>query len=173
MASRSLKRRATGSGNQKEKSYYFHMLAGRDSLAEREGFEPSVEFPLHTLSKRAPSTTRTSLRLESATCERSEDDYGTRRSDSRHVAASRWSSTGSRDRGGSLAWKLCQASECPWITYRRPAVGSGEVRAPSMGSPPLRHAPPESRRRKGIDESAALASPTAARRVRSRARPGR
>ena len=23
-------------------------------LAEREGFEPSVEFPLHTLSKRAP-----------------------------------------------------------------------------------------------------------------------
>ena len=30
-------------------------------LAEREGFEPSVEFPLHTLSKRAPSTTRTSL----------------------------------------------------------------------------------------------------------------
>src|SRR5713101_4096471 len=31
-------------------------------LAEREGFEPSVEFPLHTLSKRAPSTTRPSLR---------------------------------------------------------------------------------------------------------------
>ncbi len=29
----------------------------------REGFEPSVEFPLHTLSKRAPSTTRTSLRV--------------------------------------------------------------------------------------------------------------
>jgi hypothetical protein len=28
----------------------------------REGFEPSVAFPLHTLSKRAPSTTRTSLR---------------------------------------------------------------------------------------------------------------
>src|SRR5438132_12142666 len=32
-------------------------------LAERVGFEPTVEFPLHTLSKRAPSTTRTSLRL--------------------------------------------------------------------------------------------------------------
>src|SRR6478735_564852 len=32
-------------------------------MAEREGFEPSVEFPLHTLSKRAPSTTRTSLRF--------------------------------------------------------------------------------------------------------------
>jgi hypothetical protein len=32
-------------------------------LAERVGFEPTVEFPLHTLSKRAPSTTRTSLRI--------------------------------------------------------------------------------------------------------------
>jgi hypothetical protein len=31
-------------------------------LAEREGFEPSIEFPLYTLSKRAPSTTRPSLR---------------------------------------------------------------------------------------------------------------
>ena len=31
-------------------------------MAEREGFEPSVEFPLHTLSKRAPSTARPSLR---------------------------------------------------------------------------------------------------------------
>jgi hypothetical protein len=34
-------------------------------VAERVGFEPTVGFPLHTLSKRAPSTTRTSLRLES------------------------------------------------------------------------------------------------------------
>src|SRR5262245_35933126 len=32
-------------------------------MAERVGFEPTVEFPLHTLSKRAPSATRTSLRL--------------------------------------------------------------------------------------------------------------
>ena len=32
-------------------------------LAERVGFEPTVGFPLHTLSKRAPSTTRTSLRV--------------------------------------------------------------------------------------------------------------
>jgi hypothetical protein len=39
-------------------------------LAERVGFEPTVEFPLHTLSKRAPSTTRTSLRLESIAYER-------------------------------------------------------------------------------------------------------
>src|SRR5205807_3725808 len=31
-------------------------------LAERVGFEPTVGLPLHTLSKRAPSTTRTSLR---------------------------------------------------------------------------------------------------------------
>ena len=35
----------------------------RNGMAERVGFEPTVEFPLHTLSKRAPSTTRTSLRL--------------------------------------------------------------------------------------------------------------
>ena len=35
-------------------------------LAEREGFEPSVEFPLHTLSKRAPSTARPSLPAHSS-----------------------------------------------------------------------------------------------------------
>ena len=51
-------------GNAKE-------ICGNRRLAEREGFEPSVGFPLHTLSKRAPSTTRTSLLLESITCERS------------------------------------------------------------------------------------------------------
>jgi hypothetical protein len=32
-----------------------------DSMAERVGFEPTLEFPLNTLSKRAPSTTRPSL----------------------------------------------------------------------------------------------------------------
>ena len=39
------------------------MANDRVRLAEREGFEPSVEFPLHTLSKRARSTTPTSLRF--------------------------------------------------------------------------------------------------------------
>jgi hypothetical protein len=34
-------------------------------MAEREGFEPSLEFPLNTLSKRAPSATRPPLHLES------------------------------------------------------------------------------------------------------------
>ena len=33
-------------------------------MAEREGFEPSVPFQVHTLSRRAPSTARTSLRLK-------------------------------------------------------------------------------------------------------------
>ena len=33
------------------------------NLAERVGFEPTLEFPLNTLSKRAPSTTRPSLRM--------------------------------------------------------------------------------------------------------------
>ena len=32
-------------------------------LAERMGFEPMIEFPLYTLSKRAPSTTRPPLQL--------------------------------------------------------------------------------------------------------------
>ena len=31
-------------------------------MAEREGFEPSVELPLHSISNAAPSTTRPSLR---------------------------------------------------------------------------------------------------------------
>jgi hypothetical protein len=31
-------------------------------MAERVGFEPTLEFPLNTLSKRAPSATRPSLR---------------------------------------------------------------------------------------------------------------
>ena len=38
-------------------------------MAERKGFEPLVRFLVHTLSKRAPSTTRTSLRLESVAYE--------------------------------------------------------------------------------------------------------
>ena len=38
-------------------------LAPPREMAERVGFEPTVEFPLHTLSKRAPSTTRPSLRF--------------------------------------------------------------------------------------------------------------
>ena len=40
-------------------------------LAERVGFEPTLEFPLNTLSKRAPSTTRPSLRLEEKEAARS------------------------------------------------------------------------------------------------------
>jgi hypothetical protein len=32
-------------------------------VAERAGFEPAVRLPLHTLSKRAPSTARTPLRI--------------------------------------------------------------------------------------------------------------
>src|SRR5262249_40674121 len=32
-------------------------------MAEREGFEPPIRFPVYTLSKRAPSATRPSLRF--------------------------------------------------------------------------------------------------------------
>src|ERR1700733_1193798 len=35
---------------------------GRKDVAERVGFEPTLEFPLNTLSQRAPSATRPSLR---------------------------------------------------------------------------------------------------------------
>ena len=35
-------------------------------MAERMGFEPMIEFPLYTLSKRAPSTTRPPLQNQSS-----------------------------------------------------------------------------------------------------------
>jgi hypothetical protein len=34
-----------------------------EALAEGVGFEPTIRFPVYTLSKRAPSATRPSLRL--------------------------------------------------------------------------------------------------------------
>ncbi len=34
--------------------------------AETKGFEPLIRFPVYTLSRRAPSTTRTSLLFERA-----------------------------------------------------------------------------------------------------------
>ena len=46
-----------------------------EGVAERVGFEPTVRFPVHTLSKRAQSTTLTSLRLESMICGRHGSDY--------------------------------------------------------------------------------------------------
>ena len=46
------------SGVQKRKAT---ISGGFDYLAEREGFEPSVPVKIHTLSRRAPSTTQTSL----------------------------------------------------------------------------------------------------------------
>src|SRR5580700_9119179 len=65
-------------------------VRGYYDMAERVGFEPTVEFPQHTLSKRAPSTTRTPLRaMESSfrlteTCSRTK----ARRGDSFHEAGS-------------------------------------------------------------------------------------
>src|SRR5687767_11328454 len=41
--------------NSRHKACYF--------FAETEGFEPSIRFPVYTLSRRAPSTTRTSLQF--------------------------------------------------------------------------------------------------------------
>ena len=36
-------------------------------VAETEGFEPSIRFPVYTLSRRASSTTRASLRVSAPT----------------------------------------------------------------------------------------------------------
>ena len=42
-------------------SYEYKLLKMNNYLAERGGFEPPIEFPLYTISNRAPSTTRPSL----------------------------------------------------------------------------------------------------------------
>jgi hypothetical protein len=60
LVKRGIRARSDGSRGGPEAVLIRQLSAAK--LAEREGFEPSVEFPLHTLSKRAPSTTRTSLR---------------------------------------------------------------------------------------------------------------
>ena len=39
-----------------------------EALAEREGFEPSIRFPVYTLSKRAPSATRPPLQNRGGCC---------------------------------------------------------------------------------------------------------
>src|SRR5438552_12148235 len=40
------------------------------ALAERVGFEPTIRFPVYTLSKRAPSATRPSLRRQRGSARR-------------------------------------------------------------------------------------------------------
>src|SRR6266581_2125217 len=76
-------------------------------LAERVGFEPTLEFPLNTLSKRAPSATRPSLRrfreataMQARTCS------------SRFYVA--WASvaTGTQIRQEIRALKTMRASSC-------------------------------------------------------------
>ena len=49
-------RRARGEAHEYCSAKYRTVMgpSAKTGLAEREGFEPSVEFPLHTLSKRAP-----------------------------------------------------------------------------------------------------------------------
>ena len=40
---------------------FVNFLVTNSNSAESEGFEPSIQFPIYTLSKRAPSATRTTL----------------------------------------------------------------------------------------------------------------
>ena len=42
----------------------YYKIHSAKKMAEREGFEPSVEFPLHLISNQAPSTTRTPLHIK-------------------------------------------------------------------------------------------------------------
>ena len=86
-------------------------------LAERVGFEPTVEFPLHTLSKRAPSTTRTSLRLKSTTCERSDIDYRTRHGRAKNLARTRFPPVVCSLTRTRVRRNLCQTTQHPPITY--------------------------------------------------------
>ena len=88
-------------------------------LAEREGFEPSVEFPLHTLSKRAPSTTRTSLRFRINDLRAVRRQIIARR---RRMHASSTSPLNPAVYGpptAARARKLCQTSKSLEITYGR------------------------------------------------------
>lgn len=59
--------RETGPGANARKLRRFrrsllHMYKVENLLADREGFEPSIRFPVYTLSRRAPSTTRPPVR---------------------------------------------------------------------------------------------------------------
>ena len=49
--------------NEKARDLYpeHELFLGFHRLAERVGFEPTVELPLHMISSHAPSTTQTSL----------------------------------------------------------------------------------------------------------------
>src|SRR5208282_4235595 len=57
--------RLTHGLTRRQRSFGNHQCFCGVNMAERVGFEPTLEFPLNTLSKRAPSATRPSLRLES------------------------------------------------------------------------------------------------------------
>src|SRR5712691_3203385 len=53
---------AQNGGKRVAQCHWYFSYRALKSMAERVGFEPTVELPQHTLSKRAPSTTRTPLR---------------------------------------------------------------------------------------------------------------
>jgi hypothetical protein len=48
-----------GPGSAKKDAEYL-----RKEMADRAGFEPAIRFPVYTLSRRAPSTTRPPVRLQ-------------------------------------------------------------------------------------------------------------
>src|SRR6266704_3435843 len=86
-------------------------------LAERVGFEPTVEFPLHTLSKRAPSTTRTSLRFRINDLRAARQRLSHTPSTSRAVRSISFALSGLTRYANGRSGELCQTSECPRSTY--------------------------------------------------------
>ena len=104
---------------------------GGKSLAEREGFEPPIEFPLYTLSRRAPSTTRPSLRAT--------DAPGGRRRPSSNCRACR--RTGELR---ALTAERCRVSSTVLLYYQTTLTSVVRGRTPASFPP---RAPPTPRKR--------------------------
>ena len=110
----------------------------RRRMAERVGFEPTVEFPLHTLSKRARSTTPTSLRLESTVCEQSRADYRRNVLQILPFPQRVLYSAVCEARAEGSEWKLCNTSQCGEITYAESlSCSAGVARVQSLRAPRL------------------------------------
>src|SRR5215467_11819185 len=76
-------------------------------MAERVGFEPTLEFPLNTLSKRAPSATRPPLQRRETLLKLTHLTGGTRRVELYHARAI---DTGKSEKG--IAFAACSGYSC-------------------------------------------------------------
>ena len=121
-------------------------------MAEGVGFEPTIRLPVYTLSKRAPSATRPSLRARGALRGQVEREYRCRPSQRKRVGATR-----SLDARGcaSVGWEEPLLARLQWVSRSgreatrqspnippvpRPSVGA---RTPPPGTGRGRVRPPE------------------------------